>query len=352
MAIVYEQMLKSSINSGNIKNTYFICGNDAFLKQMYVDRIISKTVDKDDEFNLIKFEDNCDLQEVYNCIEEFPLMADKKCVVLCDYDFLGASKSDFEKLCQMLSTAADTTVFIMWFNNLEFEYKKCDKAKKLAAAAEKSGGIAAEINHRGIADLRKMLLDGAVKRGCAFESGVADYLIESCGEDINTLKNELEKLCAYVGNGKITKDTVDTVAIKSVEASVYDLSKEIFARNLSGALNLLDELFYKRTEPTIIFHSIFSVFIDVYRVSVGRSDGVDNMKIAKDFGYGNRDFVINRAARHARELDNHKLKLCFDEILSSDLALKSFGANPRIILESLIVRLIYIISKGEKIAEN
>ncbi len=349
MAIVYEQMLKSSINSGNIKNTYFIFGNDAYLKQMYVDKITYRCVDKDDEFNIIKYECDCDLQQVYNSIEEFPLMADKKCVLLCDYNFLDASKSDFDKLMEMLSNPCDTTVFIMWFNDMEFDAKKCDRAKKLITATEKAGGFAVQIDHRSTSDLRKMLMDGALKRGCAFQSGVADYLIEACGDDINTLKNELEKLYAYVGNGEISRDTVDTVAVKSVEASVYDLSKEIFALNLNRALALLDELFYKRTEAEIIFHSIFSVFVDVYRVYAAKGSGINNAEIAKTFGYGNRDFVINRAARHAANMDRNKIKLCFDELLNAHATLRAFGADSRVILESLVVRLVYILSKGEKI---
>ena len=137
MAVCYEQMLASSLKSGNLLNTYFIFGDDAYLKKMYVDRIIDKTVDRDDVFNFLKFDDSASLQEVYDAKEEFPMMSDKKCVVLCDYDFEHASKSDFDKLIELLSNPIDTTVFIMWCNNLEFDFKRCDKAKKLAAAAEK-----------------------------------------------------------------------------------------------------------------------------------------------------------------------------------------------------------------------
>ncbi len=349
MAVCYEQMLANSIKSGNLLNTYFIFGDDAYLKRMYVDRIIDKTVDRGDVFNFLKFDDTASLQEVYDAKEEFPLMADKKCVVLCDYDFIDASKADFDKLTQLLSNPIDTTVFILWCNNLEFDFKKCDRAKKLAAAAEKGGGMAVQLNHRQLSDLRKMLIDGANKRGATFEGGAADYLIENCGEDINILKNELEKLCAYVGKGSISKKIIDYVSVKSVEASIYDMAREIFALNIGKAMSLLDELFYTRTEPTIILHSIFTVFIDIYRVCAASEAGLRITDIAKDFGYGNREFVLKRAAEYQRKTDNKRLKLCFEEILCADAEIKSFNSNQRIVLEELVVKLVYILSKGEKL---
>ena len=349
MAVASENMLKSNIKSGNLLGTYFIFGNDTYLKKMYVDKIIDKTAQRDDIFNFLKFTDKSDLQEVYDAKEQFPMMAEKKCVVLTDYDFVSCSKSDFDKIEELLSNPVDTTVFVFWCNNLEFDFKRCDRAKKLALAAEKGGGMAVEVNHRERADLRKMLIDVAAKRGAAFGTGVADYLIDSSGEDINTLKYELEKLCAYVGKNTITRETVDYVCVKTVEASIYDLAKEIFSLNIAHALRLLDELFYMRIEPTVILHSIFSVFIDIYRVTAAAEAGVKYTEIAKEFGYGNRDFVLKKAAEYARRADMTKLRMCFDEILAADVSLKSFGNDERTVIEELLVRLIFVLSAGEKI---
>ena len=42
-------------------------------------------------------------------------------------------------------------------------------------------------------------------------------------------------------------------------------------------------------------------------------------------------------------------RLCFEAIIKGDTALKSSGNDPRVVLEQLIVRLIFIISAGESI---
>ncbi len=349
MAVCFENMLKNSLKAGTLLNTYFIFGNDAYLKKLYVDKIINKCVSRDDVFNFAQFTDDCDLQAVYDFKEQYPLMSDKKCAVICDYDFEHAQKSDFDKLADMLSNPNDTTVLIFWCNNVTFDAKKSDKAKKLISATEKGGGMAVQLDHRSIAELKKMLISSAEKQGVAFANGAADYLIESCGDDINILHTELTKLISFVKQGVISKETIDRVCVKSVEASVYNLSKEIFAKNLGGAMRLLDELFWLKTEPQIILHSIFSSFIDAYRVYAAANDGVTTAEAAKQFGYGNRAFVLEKISYTAKKITPQMYSLAFSEILRAEAALKGFSVNERTVIEELIVRLVYILSKGEKL---
>ncbi len=349
MSVCFENMLKSSLAGGKTLSAYFIFGNDAFLKRQYVDKIINSAVDRDDVFNFIQFTDSADMQEVFDAVEQFPIMSDKKCVLLTDYDFEQSERKDFEKLEEILSNVPDTCVFIVWCNNLEFELKKSSRAKRLIGAVEKSGGMAVQIDHRSIAELKRMLEKGAIKRGTAFEMGASGYLIETCSEDINLLVGELEKLCAYAKGERITKQMIDKVCIKSLDASVYGLSKEIFAFNVAGAMKLIDELFFMRVEPNIILHSMFSAFIDAYRVYAGWKAGVSIPTIAKDFAYGNRDFVLTRLPAAAKRLSAKQFDLCFSAFVRADVTLKSFGANERTVIEELTVRLIYILQKGEDI---
>lgn len=352
MPLCNENMLKSSLANGILLNAYFIFGNDAYLKKQYVDKIIDKTVDREDIFNFIVFTDEADLQEIYDAVEQFPMMNDKKCVLLTDYDFEHASKDDYVKLVEILSNVPDSCVFIVWCNNIEFEFKKSSKARELAVAVEKCGGMAVQIDHRSVAELKRMLEKGAEKRGAQFVSGAAEYLIEISSDDINVLISELEKLCAFVGGGKITKDTIDKVCVKSYASSVYNLSKEIFSLNITGVMKLFDELFFMRVDATPILHSIFTTFIDAYRVFSAQKAGINIPTVAKDFGYGKREFVLTKLPAGTKKLDENRFRLCFEALVSADNALKSFSANERTVLEELAVRLIYILSRGEDIAEN
>lgn len=349
MAVINEDAFKSRIKSGGLAPIYILFGDDGYLKKMYADKLTKMTADKDDIFNFCRFGGDCDLQEVYDFLWQLPVMADKKCVILCDYDFERCSKNDFDKLLSLVSDGCDTALLIIWFDSLEIDVKKSAKFKKLMSAAEKCGGAAVELNHRRTPELVKMLTDGAAKRGCKMDSAAARCLVENAGEDINTLVNELDKLCHYLPKGEITKATVDYVCVKTPEASVYNLSKQIFMRQSGEALKTLDELFFMRFEPMMILYTVAAPYIDMYRLYALKKGGAEKGELTELYGYKGREFLIDRAAQNLRLFDFNKLSLSFDALVDADRRLKSNGADGRIILEQLVVRLIYIIAKGEAV---
>ncbi|MDO4609031.1 MAG: DNA polymerase III subunit delta, partial [Clostridia bacterium] len=351
MPIIYETDLKKDISSKNFAHVYLIYGDDSFLKNHYKDTLAKKASYSDTFFNLQKFEGDIYLQDVFDAVIMFPMMAERKSVVLSDFDFEHSGKSDFDRLIQLISSGSDSCTLIICFDTVEFDAKRGAKEKKLIDAVNKAGGSCAEINHRSITSLVKMLSDGAKKRGCKFDEIAVRHLIEVVGNDLSTLKNELEKLCAYVGdNGIIDKSVVDLVSIKSVDASVYEYVKELLACRVSNALSMLDDMFFMRIEPMAILSVTASSLVDIYRAYTANISGVKKSDIASDFKYPkNKLFLIDRATQSLRRFDSKKIRLALKTIADTDKSLKSFGADPRTILEQLTVKLIYIIEKGETV---
>ena len=113
MAVINEDTFKNQLKAGKLAPVYIIFGDDGYLKKMYVDKISKMTADKDDIFNYSKFGSDCDLQEVYDALSQLPVLADKKCIILCDYDFEHCSKNDFDKLCLLAKDGNDTAVLII-----------------------------------------------------------------------------------------------------------------------------------------------------------------------------------------------------------------------------------------------
>ena len=278
------------------------------------------------------------------------MMEERKCVTLSDFDFEHAAKSDFDRLLELISCANDTCVLVICFDTVDFDAKRGAKEKKILSAIEKVGGTIAEVNHRSITALVKMLSDGARKRGCNFGEIAARYLIEISGNDLSTLQNELNKLCAFVGSGDISKETVEQIAVKSVDASVYEYVKQILCGNVSAALTMLDDMFFMRIEPMIILSTAASSYVDIYRAYTANIKGVSKADIAADFKYPkNKFFLIDRAAQNLKSFNSAKLRLSLSALADADKALKSFGAEPRAVLEQLTVKLVYIIAKGESV---
>ena len=342
-----EKSLKSALDSGSLLPVYIIAGEDIYLKKQALDRIIKATVEPDDEMNLVKYEYGVDLQEVYDELGAFPLMAEKKCVILKDFELENASKTEFEKLCEMASEPYESSVFVLYFGAENIDFKKSSKFKKLVSAAEKAGGDLVKLNYKTPDELIRWLCASAKKQGCELSPKDARYIIETCSFDVSVLSRELSKLCSFTGGGEITRDTINRVCVKSVEASVWDLSSKIISGDSSGALSLLDELYYMNFEPIIIFYNISAAYVDMYRAYAAKSEGKNPEALAADFGMGNRGFVLGRAAGNLRKFDKKRLDLSFDAILKTEGELKGYSADSRSAIEKLIVRLIYIMKTGE-----
>ncbi len=350
MAVIFEEELKRSLKSEGQLPVYILFGEDAYLKTNYLNKISKSIADEDDVFNFARFTGNCDLQEVYNAVMQMPVMAERKCVVLNDFDYLHCDPSQLDRLCQLISEVPPETTFILYFDGIETDQKKGVRFKKLISACEKNGGKAVALNHRNASELVKMLCDGASKRGCKMDSSVGRFLVETSGEDINLLRHELQKLCAFVGEGVITKAHVEEICTVSVEANIFKLSDFILAQNSTEALKLLDRLFYERYEYMAIFYTIAGVFTDIYRVYSAKTAGVSVSEVAKTFGgYKGKEFLLEKASRNLNKFDGGKLTLCLETLVETDNSLKSFRSQPRQVLEEMIVKLIYIIAKGESL---
>ena len=152
MAIVNEEALKKAIKSGNT-NVFILFGEDGFLKKMQLESITKQVTESDDFFNFQRFENDCDLQEVYDAVLQFPVLNDKKCVILRDFDFAARGANDLEKLCLLINDVPETTVFILWFDTLSFEIKKNWKFDKIIKASDPAKGCAAILSHRGMPEL-------------------------------------------------------------------------------------------------------------------------------------------------------------------------------------------------------
>ncbi|MBO5908288.1 MAG: DNA polymerase III subunit delta [Clostridia bacterium] len=345
---INEKALRNGLKAGALTPVYLIYGNDNFLKKQAADLIIKAAVPEDDGFNLLRYEYGCELQEVYDELCAFPIMSDKKCVIFYDFDIDNASSADFEKLLELSSQRYETAVLVLQFIALAPDFKKSERGKKLLAAVEKAGGIVAEINHRTREELIGQLVSSAKKHGVTLSPSVSAYLIDSCSTDVNILSNEISKLSAYVKSGnEITKETIDAVAVKTVEASVYGISEKILSGDAQGSLKLLDELYFTRLDTRIIFFQIASGFVDMYRTLAFKSKGVSLEQAGLDFKMGNRAFLLKKADIALRKIDEKALGLCFDILIDADRQLKGYSQDDKIILEKLILRLIYAIKTGE-----
>lgn len=345
MVFTNDAELKNLIKNKNISQVYLFFGKEQYIIKTTVEKLISSVVTSNEEFNVSRFEGNCSAQSIYDAVTSFPLLSPNKCVLATDLPIDKMSQGEFSILLSSIEDMPPTTVFILRFETVTVDEKKpSQRAKKLFEAIEKKEGKLCLFEAKTSAEIVKVLQSGAAKRGCTLERNTALYMIESCGSDLNLLKNELEKLCGYVGSGVIDASAINEVCTRSVEAKIYDLSKAILRKDLKTAYSITDNLFFIKTKPLVILSNLSSAFIDLYRAYCSVRGGARVDEVAKDFGYGNRAFVLRNAEKGLSNLSEMQLKNCLSKISDCDFALKSSRTNPKILIETLMAELVEIVS--------
>ncbi len=343
-----ESAFRSELKKGEIKNVYLLYGEEQYSLRHSLTLLTKSVCPEENPFSRADFDGACPVQEVYDAVLSIPFMCDKKLVVWRDLPITKQDDNEFKKLISLIEETPDTTTFVIYFETVEIDAKKpSDKFKKLIKAVESAGGEAVNFAHRGNAEINKLLSDGAAKRGCTLQIPVAAYMTEVCGNDLTALINELDKLCSFAHGKNITREIIDEICTKSIDVSIYDLSKKLLLLDMKGVYKILDELLYIKTAPTYIVITLSSAFIDILRAKALRVSGEKVTDHLSEFGYSERlSFRLTNAARDAEKLSEKAIGECLQELRGVDERLKTTRSDERVELELLVAKLAAIIEKS------
>ncbi len=336
MPILNEAALKEKLKENPV-GIYLIYGEESYLKKIYIEKIISKTVDPAfEDFNFHTFDGKeSTLSDIYESAGAVPMMAETKCVLVKDFPLDNLDENGFEQLETVLSDNPDDCALIFSFVAHEPKGAKWNKAVKLF----EKYGFAVKLDKKTANDLVKMLESGAKKRGKPFDKGVASYLITCVGSDLNTLLNETEKVCAYAQSELVRKSDVDAVCIKSLDAKVFDMIKDLTAGRFDSAFRKLSLLFEQREDEFQILGALIAQYSDIYRAKAAVKAGERADAVAKYYNYAGKEFRLSNAARNGSSLSFENIGECIEILQWADTTLKSSALDKRLVLEQTVVKL-------------
>lgn len=354
MAKLTEQELRKELASGELRNLYFIYGEEKYLVKKYTALLVSKAVGKTpSEFELARLGSGATADEIYAACEQLPVFSQRKCVLVSDLNADAMSEGDIKGLEGYLPDVSPSTVLVFSMptqaqaDGKKTAEKKGSKLKRLMAAAEKYGAVT-ELQRRGDIALEKQLIAWAEKNGCTLSQINASKIIALCGTDMTALSNETDKLTAYANGGEITEDMIKLLVVRKTEVRVYALADCIQKNDFNGAYRQLFALLEQNEKPEIILSVLSSAYVDMYRMRVASESGKTAADVAADFKYGKRDFILKKAQASARSYSTQTLRSILDIILKADIKLKSSPADNRIVLETLLAEILIAVREGQK----
>jgi DNA polymerase III, delta subunit len=340
MPDISEAQLKKALDQNEIARLYFLHGAEKHLLKRAANRLMKKAhAEQFTEFNFNEFKDIAEVDSISDAVEALPLMAERKCVAVSDYNIETKNQREIDKLYELISNLPESTVLIFYYPTLELDVKYSAKWKKFLKAVQKEG-VSAEFGYKTTSDLSRLMIHQAEKRGCSLSRQNAAKLIEYAGNDLKTLLSEMEKLCAFADGNEITFEIIDKLVTKNMETTVFMLSAALVLGEYEKAHRLMDLLFYQREEPVAVLAVLSSSYVDMYRVRAALESG-KSFKAPAEYGeYRGKEFRLSKAEKSLKRLSSKALKKSIEVLLETDKALKSSKTDARILMDAMIAKLL------------
>lgn len=347
--VLTEKDLKQHLKTEEVKQVYLLYGEESYLTTHYVEQLVGKSgVRANDELSVFNYQRFDGQESSFDAIEaaaeSLPLMADVKCVTVSNCDITAAAV--FDRAMALVSDPPEGTVLIFWMTTLLADGKLNAKWKQFAEAVSKNGMCVA-FPRKSDEEIARILCAGAGRRGCLMKPETARLLLEQCGNDMNLLLNELDKLCALAANGEITVSILEQVATKNLNAQAYELSGAILKNQYEKAYIILHRLFAGRTEPLMILGALSGAYTDMYRAKLAAIAGRQAETLVEEFDYKGKAFRLRYAARDCSHMSLEALRESLELLAQADRRLKSSTGDKKTVLEELAAKLIITAKLGQ-----
>jgi DNA polymerase-3 subunit delta len=184
-----------------------------------------------------------------------------------------------------------------------------------------------------IANIKKITVAYKVN----IDDATAKYLVECCGTSMQDLINELRKLIEYKGeNSNITKQDIDLLCTKQIQAVIFDLTDNLGKKEISKALEVYNGLISNKEPIQKILITLYNHFKKLYIIKIAEKYNEDvatamNLK-------PNQLFLVSKYKTQARYFETQELREVLEALIDLDANYKIGLISLEIGLEAILCR--------------
>jgi len=331
--MVKSEDLLRSLKQGKILPAYLFFGEEPYLIQEALDLIVSAVVDpasRDFTYDTVYCK-GLSGGDIVNLAQTLPFMAPKRLVVAKEIEALKAA--DLDELLAYLQSPSPSTCLVLVSSQAKFE-------KKAVIAAVEAVGTVVRFYAVLDRDMAGWIENWCRERGLSIQRDAANYVWQTLGNDLQAVRNELEKTVIYMKERKaITFADVKMVVGNFREYTSFDLAAALGKKDRETAFTVLSRLMQEGESPIGLLGAIAWNFRRIMQVKAMESAGMgldEGMKKLRP------PVIFHQAAAFREQVRSYslvELEKAFAVLLNTDKALKSSGLNGRLVLERMILRL-------------
>ncbi len=319
--------IDEDIRNGQFQSVYLLCGEEAYLKKQYKDKLKRAMADPDDSMNFSAYEGKgINPKEVIDLAETLPFFADRRVILIENSGFF---KNSCEELAEYMPQIPETTHFI-------FVEDEIDKRSKLYKAVKNAGKIV-EFTSQTEELLTRWVLTRIKKEGKNITGSVMQLFLNKVGNDMGNIDRELEKLLCYCMEKEVIEAAdVEAVTTEQTTNKIFDMVNAIAEHNQRKALDLYYDLLTLKEPPMRIMYLISRQFQILLNIKDMSGKGFDNAAMAKNAGIP--PFAVRRNLSQAKGFTMQQLKQAIRDGVDYEEAVKTGRMNDQMAVELFLMK--------------
>lgn len=301
------EQLKNAL-SARVAPVYFVCGDDAYFRELAVKTIQKKCVTSP-ELNFISFDGKYALSnqnEVVLALLQYPFMSEKRMVVLREF-YPTAKDLKSGKIDGYLNAPADSSVLVI------VDSAPCDALKKYSSV---------EVVDCGKADenvLIKYISVTLKHAGLIITVANARLICEFCKSDMTRISGEVEKLCAYChGNAEVTESDIRELVTKEQDYQLYELTENVARKKYDAAYAIIEDMRSKSNDLQRLFSVLYNYFRRLFFCATTQKSDEGLAALL-----GVKPFAVKKSREQAARFTPKRLKKIIDVFSAYDTDFKS-----------------------------
>lgn len=322
--------LKQDLQNASFQKLYIVCGDESYLKEYYLDQLKETVVDSTfKEFNLTELDGKTmSPQDLNDAIEGCPAMAEKKLVIITDFDLMKAPVSFEPVLATITDDLPDYICLVFFYDIMEF---KPDKRTKLWGKLEKASCIA-NFSHLEDRELISWIRRRFKALGREIDQQTCEYMIFLCGNSMTQLVSEIEKAAAHSTTDAVKQYNIDSVCTKVLDAVVFDLSDAITQKRFDTAVSLVDELLAQKNNEVMIFTTVTRHIQRLYAAKLCEQSRRGEKQLLEMIG-SKSPYYAKQIVSAARKMNLQWLRNAAKTCAETDIQLKSSAVDSKKIID-------------------
>ena len=319
--------LERSITKGEIAPLYFIYGEEEFLADRAVARLVEKLVAPDfKDFNFtVLYGKECKAEQILDNAMTLPMFAERRVILVKRAEELQAEQ--LEQLIPYLKSPSPDTCLV-------FHGSKIDQRRKFFLELKKTDYLV-EYKKLKEEQLPRFVQAEAELAGKRIEAAATDLLVYYTGNSLRELVSQIEKLAVYSGKrGVITIDDVRSMASDTKIDTAFELADALGNRNLDRAVRQMQTIVRDADALFPLVGALARHFRQLTMLKELLDDKVPQDEISKRLKIN--PYFLKGMLQQAKRFRMVEFRKIFTLLHDLDVGLKSGGRG-----EALLEMLIY-----------